>query len=100
MYSLVSILSLLIPILPHPWHMDCVFGFQYLTCGHPLMVVGLDGSFVSSQSLGSDPALGSTKGHQTAVTLANLLVTLIPLKQRKKEGIGWVGGRVGEGRKA
>lgn len=51
------------------------------------MVVGLDASFVFSQSLGSDPALGPTKGHLTCHHSSHLLVTLVPLKQRKKEGI-------------
>ena len=51
------------------------------------MAVGLDGSFVFSQSFGSDPALGPTKGHLTCHHSSHLLVTLIPLKQRKKEGI-------------
>ena len=61
------------------------------------MALGLDGSFGSSQSLGSDPALDPTRGHLMSLDSSNSLVTLIPPKKRKKEGIR-AGGREG-GRK-
>lgn len=66
--------------------MDFVFGFQCLTYGRSLMALGLDGSFGSSQSLGSDPALDPTRGHLISLDSSNSQ-SHSSHQKRKKEGI-------------